>query len=46
MVRIATPLLGTLENRVVTTDQAPPWTFGISHLMANLSSRGLLGINA
>jgi fumarylacetoacetate (FAA) hydrolase family protein len=43
MVRISTPLLGALVNRVVTTDKAPAWQFGISQLMANLASRGLLG---
>ena len=43
IVRISTPLLGTLQNRVTTTDVAPPWRFGISQLMANLASRGLIG---
>lgn len=43
MVRISTPLLGALVNRVVTTDKAPAWRFGISQLMANLASRGLIG---
>lgn len=44
VVRISTPLLGALENRVVTTDAAPPWDFGVTSLMANLAGRGLLGV--
>jgi fumarylacetoacetate (FAA) hydrolase family protein len=43
VVRISTPKLGVLENRVTTCKQAPPWTFGISDLMKNLVKRGLLG---
>jgi fumarylacetoacetate (FAA) hydrolase family protein len=43
VVRISTPRLGVLENRVTTCKQAPPWTFGISDLMKNLMKRGLLG---
>ena len=43
VVRISTPKLGVLENRVTTCKQAPPWTFGISDLMKNLMKRGLLG---
>jgi len=42
IVRIATPALGTLVNRVVTSEEAAPWTFGISALMRNLAARGLL----
>jgi fumarylacetoacetate (FAA) hydrolase family protein len=41
-VRISTPLLGTLANRVTTSRDAPPWEFGIRALMRNLSSRGLI----
>jgi fumarylacetoacetate (FAA) hydrolase family protein len=41
-VRIAADKLGTLENRVTTSDQAPAWTFGIGELMRNLAARGLL----
>jgi fumarylacetoacetate (FAA) hydrolase family protein len=41
-VRIASPKLGTLVNRVTTSKDAPPWTFGTRALMQNLSSRGLL----
>jgi fumarylacetoacetate (FAA) hydrolase family protein len=42
LVRVRTPQLGTLENRVTSCKAAPPWTFGIGDLMANLSRRGLL----
>jgi len=42
LVRIQTPLLGTLINRVNTCDQIPPWTFGTKDLMQNLAQRGLL----
>jgi fumarylacetoacetate (FAA) hydrolase family protein len=42
IVRIATPRLGTLVNRVVACEDAPPWTFGIGALMRNLASRGLI----
>lgn len=41
-VRIHTPTLGTLENRVTTSKDAPPWTFGVGALMRNLAARGLL----
>ena len=41
-VVIATERLGALENRVTTSDRAPPWTLGIGELMRNLSVRGLL----
>jgi fumarylacetoacetate (FAA) hydrolase family protein len=42
IVRIATPRLGTLVNRVVACEDAAPWTFGIGTLMRNLVSRGML----
>jgi fumarylacetoacetate (FAA) hydrolase family protein len=42
VVRISTPKLGVLENRVTTSKAAPPWNFGISDLMKNLFRRGLL----
>lgn len=42
MVMIATDKLGALQNRVTACDQAPPWEFGVSALMRNLSQRGLL----
>jgi fumarylacetoacetate (FAA) hydrolase family protein len=41
-VRIASPRLGALENRVVHCEMAPPWRFGLTALMRNLASRGLL----
>ena len=43
IVRIETPKLGALVNRVTTSDKAPPWTFGVRALVQNLASRGLLG---
>ena len=42
-VRVSSPRLGVLENKVTTCDRAPPWTLGVSGLMHNLASRGLLG---
>jgi len=42
IVRVATPALGQLVNRVVTSDQAARWTFGIGSLMRSLARRGLL----
>ena len=30
------------ENKLTTSDQAPPWSLGIGALMRNLASRGLL----
>ncbi len=42
-VSIRSARLGELRNRVVLCDQAPPWTFGLRALMANLAVRGLLG---
>lgn len=41
-VRISTPALGVLQNRVVQTDQAAAWTFGVKALMSNLAQRKLL----
>ena len=41
VVEIATPTLGRLANKVTTTDQAPPWTFGVRELMRSLAARGL-----
>ena len=43
VVSIATPTLGTLLNRVTTSDQAPPWSYGVNALMRDLARRGLLG---
>jgi fumarylacetoacetate (FAA) hydrolase family protein len=42
VVRVSTGKLGVLENKVITCDQAPPWSFGIADLMRNLARRGLL----
>ena len=42
LVRIHTPQLGTLLNRVNRCDQTTPWEFGTSALMRNLAARGLL----
>ena len=42
VVRVSNEWLGTLENKVTTCDQAPPWNFGIADLMKNLVKRGLL----
>ena len=39
---ISSRQLGKLQNRVTYTHQAPPWKFGITALMKNLSQRGLL----
>jgi len=41
-VRISAPKLGTLVNRVTTSRDAPPWTFGTRALMRNLAERGLI----
>ena len=42
VVRIGTPRLGTLVNRVDHCERAAPWQFGIGALMRNLAQRGLL----
>jgi fumarylacetoacetate (FAA) hydrolase family protein len=42
VVRVSTPKLGVLENRVATCKACPPWQFGIADLMKNLVQRGLL----
>ena len=41
VVRIATPRLGALVNRVDHTDACPPWRFGAGALFASLQRRGL-----
>lgn len=43
LVRVATPALGALVNRVNYADAIEPWTFGAVALMRNLAARGLLG---
>ena len=42
VVTVSSRELGTLANRMTTSDQAAPWTFGASHLFRNLTRRGLL----
>jgi fumarylacetoacetate (FAA) hydrolase family protein len=42
IVTVSAPELGALVNRIVRTNEAPPWTYGASHLMRNLAKRGLL----
>ncbi|MFC7432066.1 MULTISPECIES: fumarylacetoacetate hydrolase family protein [unclassified Agrococcus] len=42
VVRIASPGLGALVDRVVHANDAAPWTFGVHALMASLARRGLL----
>ncbi len=42
VVTVSSPELGTLANRMTTSDKAAPWTFGASHLFRNLARRGLL----
>ncbi|HZY19665.1 MAG TPA: fumarylacetoacetate hydrolase family protein [Ramlibacter sp.] len=43
VVTVSTPALGTLANRVNTSDRIPPWTYGTGALMRDLARRGLLG---
>jgi fumarylacetoacetate (FAA) hydrolase family protein len=42
IVTISAPEIGSLVNRMMRTNEAPPWTYGTSHLMRNLAKRGLL----
>ena len=42
IVRISSPTLGCLVNRVDRSDRLPPWTFGSRALMESLSARGLI----
>jgi fumarylacetoacetate (FAA) hydrolase family protein len=42
LVSIAEPRLGALVNRVRSTADAEPWTFGIDALYRSLTARGLL----
>lgn len=39
VVRVASPRLGGLINEVTTSEEAPPWTFGVKALMASLAKR-------
>jgi len=42
LVAISTPRLGTLVNRVNTSDRIDPWRYGVNALMRDLARRGLL----
>jgi fumarylacetoacetate (FAA) hydrolase family protein len=42
IVAIGSAELGTLVNRVRTSDQAPPWEFGVRALIENLVTRDLI----
>jgi fumarylacetoacetate (FAA) hydrolase family protein len=42
IVTVASPKLGRLSNRVVSTNEAEPWTFGAAALMRNLAKRKLI----
>ncbi|HSV36138.1 MAG TPA: fumarylacetoacetate hydrolase family protein [Ramlibacter sp.] len=42
VVTVSTPRLGTLANRVNTSDRVAPWTYGARALMRDLARRGLL----
>jgi fumarylacetoacetate (FAA) hydrolase family protein len=42
VVRVSSPKLGSLINRVTTSDKAPAWEFGTRALMRSLAARGLL----
>jgi fumarylacetoacetate (FAA) hydrolase family protein len=40
IVTVSTPQLGTLANRVNTSDKVAPWTYGVTALMRDLARRG------
>ncbi len=42
VVTVSAPELGALTNRIRHCADCAPWTFGTSHLMRHLASRGLL----
>jgi fumarylacetoacetate (FAA) hydrolase family protein len=42
IVRISSPLLGSLVNKVEVSEQCDPWVFGVHALMQNLAARELL----
>lgn len=42
IVTVSSPKLGAIINRMRSTADCAPWTFGISHLMHNLAKRGLI----
>jgi fumarylacetoacetate (FAA) hydrolase family protein len=41
IVTIRSPKLGTLRNRVNTSDRIAPWNFGVRSLLTSLAARGL-----
>ncbi|MGO4856304.1 fumarylacetoacetate hydrolase family protein [Arthrobacter sp. 2MCAF14] len=41
IVRISSPKLGMLVNRVAQSEKAPRWEFGLRRFISNLHSRGL-----
>lgn len=43
VVRISSPRLGMLANRVNQSEKAPRWEFGVRSLIQNLHERGLIG---
>ena len=43
IVTVATPRLGTLANRVNTSDKVAPWTYGTGALMRDLARRSRTG---
>lgn len=43
VVRISSPRLGTLANRVNQSEKAPRWEFGLRAFIRNLDERGLTG---
>jgi fumarylacetoacetate (FAA) hydrolase family protein len=46
IVTIAAPKLGALVNRMKTSSDCEPWTFGLRAFMTNLAQRGLLNSNS
>jgi fumarylacetoacetate (FAA) hydrolase family protein len=41
-VRVSTPTLGALVNRIRPSDACEPWDFGVAALFRNLVARGVL----
>ncbi len=39
LVKVSSPKLGTLTNKVCLCSEAPPWTYGIASLLRDLSRR-------
>jgi fumarylacetoacetate (FAA) hydrolase family protein len=42
IVQVSAAELGSLVNRMVHSDKAPPWNFGVGNLMRNLAARRLI----